>query len=395
MHQVRSMENKDLLAYKRLCSICYTYTADNEPPAELPEELLRIRRGVFDGEGHLLSAMMQIPYQVRFCNQTVKMVGIGGVVTDPTARAQGAIRAIFEHDLPEKYQEGYVFSALYPFSYRFYGKFGYIWAKFGRNIVIPREALRSDLRRADEILRVLPGEDDLGMPEIYDQYIADKELAILRTEQMWTERRSGTPWENLKHAYVLRMEGKPVAYWIGRMEKGPDGGVLHMQDLAWTCQAGLEAIFAMLRGMNEISSIHVQARSGFEPVLLCNEAWDITTNEDCQGMVRVVNAERALALLSPPVLPGSLTIEVTDEQIPANCGRFTVSSDGYTLSVTREDHAEPDIRCDIRGLSAIIVGRHRFSDVVEFGLVEMLSPEKMRYADMLFEVRRLHLNWGF
>ncbi|MGN1368009.1 MAG: enhanced intracellular survival protein Eis [Aristaeellaceae bacterium] len=395
MNQVRSMRNEDLLAYKRLCSICYTYREDNAAPEPLPEEQLRIRRGVFDEDGHLLSAMMQIPYQVRFCGHTVKMVGIGGVVTDPTARARGAIRAIFETDLPTLYREGAVLSALYPFSYRFYGKFGYVWAKFGRNMEIPREALRGDLRRADEIIRVLPEEDDRGMAEIYAQYAADKDFAVLRDAQMWKELRSGTPWENLKYAYVLRVEGKPVAYWIGQMEKKPGGAVLHMKDFAWTCQAGLEAIFAMLRGMNEVGSICVQARSGFEPALLCNEAWDVAAREECQGMVRVVNAERALALLPAPILPGMLTVEVTDAQIAENCGRFTVSSDGYRLTVTRDEHVPVDLRCDIRGLSILMVGRHRFSDAVKMGLVELLSAEKERYAEMLFAKRELHLNWSF
>lgn len=395
MHEVRSMENKDLLAYKRLCSICYTYTVDDEVPAELSDELLHIRRGVFDEAGNLLSAMMQIPYQVRFCNQTVPMVGIGGVVTDPAARSRGAIRAIFEKDLPEKYQEGYVLSALYPFSYRFYGKFGYIWAKFGRNYVIPRESLRSDLRRADEIIRVLPGEDDQGMAEIYEQYIANKDFAVLRDEQMWKERRGGTPWANLKHAYVLRIGGKPVAYWIGKHERGEDGATLHMQDMAWTCQAGLEAVFAMIRGMNEVGEIRLQARSGFEPALMCSEAWDVTAKEDCQGMVRVINAERALALLPAPILPGTLTIKVHDPQIPANCGLFTVSSDGYALSVTRDDRGAADIRCDIQGLTALVTGRHRFADAAEMGLVEFAAPQKARFAELLFAERRLHLNWGF
>ena len=395
MNQVRSMENKDLLAYQRLCSICYTYRADSEPPAELPPEQLRIRRGVFDDKGNLLSAMMQIPYQVRFSGKTVKMVGIGGVVTDPTARARGAIRAIFETDLPSQHREGYVFSALYPFSYRFYGKFGYVWARFGRQYVIPRDALRTNLCRADEILRVLPGEDDQGMAAVYEQYAADKDFAVLRDADMWKELRSGTPWENLKYAYVLRMDGKPVAYWIGTAEKRPDGPVLTLRDFAWTCRAGLEAIFAMIRGMNEFSAIHLQARSGLEPALLCSEAWDVEAREDCQGMVRVVNVEKALALLPAPVLPGTLTIEVTDEQIPDNCGKFTVTGDGQSLTVERDDRAEADIRCDIHGLSALVVGRHRFADAVSLGLAELVSPQKGQFADLLFAERRLHLNWNF
>lgn len=391
---LRSMTNDDLLAYKRLCSICYTYT-DADQPQPKSEDQLRCMRGVFSEDGQLLSAMMQIPYEVRFCDQMVKMAGVGGVVTDPTARAKGAIRTIFETDLPRLYQEGYVFSALYPFSYRFYGKFGYVWIKFGRNYVIPRSALREDLRRAEEIIRVLPGEDDQGMADIYAQYAANKDLAILRSESMWKERRSGTPWENLRHAYVLRVDGKPAAYWIGRIEKTERGGVLNLQDIAWISQAGLEAVFAMLRGMNEVGEIHLKARSGFEPALLCTEPHDVHAGSECQGMARVVNAERALALLPAPVLPGMLTIEVTDEQIPENCGRFTVSGDGYAITVTKGERLAADIRCDIRGLTALILGRHRFADAVELGLVELLDPKKVRFAEQLFAERRLHLNWSF
>nr|MBR4281942.1 GNAT family N-acetyltransferase [Clostridia bacterium] len=395
MVEVRSMENKDLLAYKRLCSVCYTYSVDNEVPAELPEEKLRIRRGVFGENGELLSAMMQIPYEIRFCGETASMVGIGGVVTDPVARKGGAIRAIFEQDLPAKYEEGYVFSALYPFSYRFYGKFGYIWTKFGREYRVPRESLRTDLRRADEIVRVLPGENDQGMADVYAQYVADKNFAVLRTEEMWNERRKGTPWENLKHAYVLRIGGKPAAYWIGKHERGEDGATLYMQDLAWTCQAGLEAVFAMIRGMNEISTIKVTARSGFEPALLCDEQWDVTIAGESQGMVRVVNAARALAMLPAPVTPGAVTIEVTDGQIPANCGRFTVAGDGEVLTVFRDDKTAPDIRCNIQGLSALVVGRHTFADAAALGIVDLANPRKADFAEILFTKRDLHLNWGF
>lgn len=395
MNQIRSMENKDLLAYERLCSICYTYPAGRETPSELPEEKLRIRRGVFDEAGNLLSAMMQIPYQMRFCNQTVSMVGIGGVVTDPTARAQGAIRAIFETDLPTLYREGHVFSALYPFSYRFYGKFGYIWARFGRNMEIARDAIRPDLHRAEEIIRVLPGEDDHGMAAIYAQYAADKDFAVLRDEEMWAQKRKGTPWDNLKYAYVLRIAGEPAAYWIGSMEKGRGGAKLTLADFAWTSQAGLEAIFAMIRGMNEVDTVRMQVRSGLEIALLCNEAWDVAAKEDCQGMVRVVNAERALAMLPAPLLPGRVTITVTDEQIPENCATFAVHGDGRALTVSRESNAEADIRCDIRGLSALVVGRHRFMDAVDMGLVELLRTENEGFAKLLFAERRLHLNWDF
>ena len=382
---IRPMTNEDLLAYRRLCSICYTYT-DTHQPEPLPEELLRIRMGAFDEEGRLLSAMMQIPYSVRFEGQTVKLAGIGGVVTDPTSRGQRGVRRLFEEGLPRLYREGCVLSALYPFSHRFYRKFGYEWAEFW---------LRADLRRADEIVRVLPQDDDQGMREVYEAYIADKHLAVLRSDEMWKELRSGTPWDSLKHAYVLRVGGRPVSYWIGTMHKEGYHCTLYIKDMAWTCQRGLEAVFAMLRDMNEVESVRVRVQGDCDPRLLVDEPYDVGWKERCEGMVRVVNVERALVLLAPPPLPGTLTVQVTDAQIPDNDGCFTVNCDGYSLVVSRDENARPDLCCDIQGLSALIAGRHSFAICQRSGTVELVNEKKTRFCEMLFRRRELHMNQDF
>lgn len=394
MTTLRQMTNEDLLAYKHLSSVCYTYR-DDSPAEELPEELLRMRMGVFDENGALLSAMMQIPYQVRFENETVKLMGIGGVVTDPASRGQRGVRRLFEEGLPRLYKEGFVFSALYPFSHRFYRKFGYEWVEFWRNADFDRSALRPDLLQADEIVRVLPGVDDQGMRQIYEQYVSDKNLPVLRNEEMWKDIRRGTPWDSLKHAYVLKAEGKPVAYWIGQMEKRDYGARLNMLDMAWTCRRGMEAIFAMIRGMNEVDGISVKVQSGFEPRNLVCEPYDVADKGACSGMVRVMNVARALALLPAPVLPGRLAIAVQDDQIPENCGCFVVTGDGYSLTVEKNDREQPDISCRIEGLSALVAGRERFADAVNAGLAEVRADRNMKFASMLFVRRDLHMNHGF
>lgn len=394
MPTIRSMTNDDLLAYQHLCSICYTYT-DTHQPEPLPEERLRIRVGFFGDNGSLRSAMMQIPYEVRFANETVKLTGIGGVVTDPAHRGEGGVRQLFEEGLPRLYREGHVFSALYPFSHRFYRKFGYEPAEFWRNAVIPVGSLRKDLHRADEILRVLPDGDDCGMRWIYEQYAADKDFAVVRDEDMWRELRKGAPWEQLKHAYVIRIAGKPVAYWIGVMSKEDWRGVLTLKDFAWTCREGLEAIFAMLRGMNEVEEIRVHVQGGFDPRMLVDEPYDIQWKEPCDGMLRVLNVARALVLLPAPPLPGTLRIAVTDEQIPENNGCFALNCDGYNLSVACEESAEPDLRCDIRGLTALIVGRQTFMDAVRSGVVKLMNEKRSRFCSLLFGSRMLHMNQDF
>ena len=116
MAVIRCLTNDDLLSYKRLASICYT-CPDSEQPKPCSEEELRQRVGVFDDNGTLLSAMINNRLITRFEGQDVPLVGVGGVVTDPVARGQGGIRKLFETYLPRLYDEGYVFSALFPFSH--------------------------------------------------------------------------------------------------------------------------------------------------------------------------------------------------------------------------------------------------------------------------------------
>lgn len=394
MTTLRPMTNADLLAYQRLCSICYTYAA-KEPPKELPEELLRIRMGVFADDGSLLSAMMQIPYTVRFAERDVKLAGIGGVVTDPTARGERGVRRLFEEGLPRLYREGHVLSALYPFSHAFYRKFGYEWAEFGRNVGFPRASIRASLVRAEEILRVLPDGDDQGMRGIYQTYAADKHLALVRTEDMWRDLRRGTPWDDLKYAYVLKCGGKPAAYWIGAMRKEGWKCTLTIHDMAWTSRTGRDAIFAMLRGMNEVEDVHLRAYEGFDPREIVSEPYDVSGPGSCDGMLRVVNAERALALLPAPVLPGSITLSVQDDQIPGNCGCFTVRSDGEHLTVIRDDQTAPDATVSIHGLSALMSGRWSFTRAANEGAVVCLNEEKLRFADLLFPRHELHMNHDF
>ena len=394
MPTLRTFTNDDLLLYSRLCSICYTYPDAETEPQPKTEEQLHAMRGVFGEDGRLLSAMTQHSFDSLFCGKPVKMCGIGGVVTDPTARAQGAVRQIFETDLPRLYAEGHVFSALYPFSHYFYGKFGYTWAEFWRNVEIPRASLRKDLCRAEEIIRVLPGEDDQGMRAIHEQYIADKQLPILRNDAMWENLRAGTPWEKLKYAYVLRIGDKPVSYWIGQMEKQNHSGTMRILDMAWTCPQGMQAIFTMLRGMNELDKVALRAYPGFEPRNMTVEAYDVNLPTPGSGMVRVINAQKALSLLSAPVVAGKVVIRVTDEQIAENCGCFVVVGDGNAISVEKTD-ATADIECSIQELTALVVGRQSFGDTVDAGVVTVHGQLDQRFAEMLFAERHIHMNRNF
>ena len=392
---IRHMTNDDLLSYKRLSSICYTYV-DADEPKPCTEEELRRRVGVFDDDGTLLSAMIHNRYTARFEGHDVPLVGIGGVVTDPVARGQRGIRKLFEAYLPKLREEGYVFSALYPFSHVFYRKFGYELAFEQRLADLARGSLRDDLCQADEIVRVLPDQDDQEMRQIYERYIADKHFAIERDDAMWRDLREGTPWGNRKYAYVLKRKSESIAYWIGSVRKDDSGAVLTPDDMAYTCREGCEAIFAMLRGMNELRTIRLYVPAELDPRWLVSEPYDVTfAGINCGGMLRVMDVEKALALMAVPPMAGRLTLEVTDQQIAPNNGCFTVTCDGKSLTVLRGEHLPVDLRCTINGLSALIGGLQAFEDGLLAGHATLLNPACRTFASLLFPKRKAHLNWGF
>ena len=394
MTTLRALTLEEMRAYNTLSSVCFTYTTSTEnlSPKEMSPEKLNEVRGMFDENGTLLGAMIQIGMDCRFEGHDCRFLGIGGVVTDPAERRRGAIRQLFEEGLPRLYHAGFVFSALYPFSHRFYRKFGYELGIVQRNAELSPSSLRSDLYRAASIRRLLPEEDGAAMREVYQKYIEKKNFAVLRHDGHWYSLREGTPWEKLKYTYVLYDEGgAPIAYWVGTMEKGPEGATLSIKDLAYTSRKGLEAIFAMIRTMNEVGGIKMPVPQDVELRFLVEDPYDIQENTSCGGMLRVMNVARALALLPAPAIPGRCTVEVTDGQIPGNNGRFTIIGDGERLSVEKTD--EPaDLTCTVNGLSALVAGTLDFAGCADARLVAVQREDQLRFMQMLFCKRQQHLH---
>ncbi|MBQ8311920.1 MAG: GNAT family N-acetyltransferase [Clostridia bacterium] len=394
MTEVRGLKMEELAAYNKLSSICFTYCVktENLTPNEMSSEKLRQYRGCFDEDGTLLGGMILLDMNCRFEGNTCRFFGVGGVVTDPAERRRGAIRQIFEADLPRMYEEGFVLSALYPFSHEFYRKFGYELGILRHTMKFSPGSLRKDLHRAAAIRRILSDEPDGGMKQVYERYMADKNLGILRSDEQWKELRGGTPWENQKHSYVLYNEAdEPIAYWIGTMSKGGDESLLSIDDLAYVSREGMEAIFAMLRSMNEVGTVKLVAPQDMPIRYLVADPYHVDEECICGGMVRIVNVEQVLGMLPAPALTGSCTVEVSDGQIAANNGRFTISGDGETLTVTRTENA-PDLRCTIGGLSALAVNAMDLQQCLDARLAELVQPDNRRFMAELFRARKQHLH---
>lgn len=87
--------------------------------------------------GDLTSMIVDTHFQVNFKGQSVPMSGIGYVASYPEYRGNGAASQLMTDILRKNYDKGTIFSYLAPFSYQFYGKFGYRYVFDRKHYEIP------------------------------------------------------------------------------------------------------------------------------------------------------------------------------------------------------------------------------------------------------------------
>jgi predicted acetyltransferase len=80
--------------------------------------------GYFENKD-LKAGIISLGFKYSLWGNTIPGTGIGGVATYPELRNTGVISKLLAHELTKQYENGILVSALYPFNFGFYNKFGY------------------------------------------------------------------------------------------------------------------------------------------------------------------------------------------------------------------------------------------------------------------------------
>ena len=113
----RLTEKEELLESDRICSIAFVSPWDREEAVrglESPDFQPTVSFGHFTEEGKLTASLLLPQFQMRYEGHDVPMVGVGGVASLPEYRYGGAVRQIFHTALEWMWDQGAVFSSLYP-----------------------------------------------------------------------------------------------------------------------------------------------------------------------------------------------------------------------------------------------------------------------------------------
>lgn len=315
-----------------------------------------------DDDVTMMSFFVAKPLPVHFDGAHTTMTGIGGVATLPQYRRRGGIRACFAAALPDMYGRGMAFSYLYPFSTAYYRKFGYETGA---------ETIRYEIR-----LDSIP-----AFPVTGNCYLCEPNGPVPLTAALTDIQTIYRDWQN---RYNLMVANEDFEYaWVAASNPVRDQVFTYV----YRNGGGSAEAYATFRSLGEAgdrdlvcSRFVFRDREGFQGLLRLAQCYagdhraiifnlpldqtvayllpewsmDAVKREIVPaGMVRVIDAARVLRMARYRG-SGSLVIEIADEYIPQNNGRFQVT---FSAGRAEEVRRVGDKRSDISGEMAPAISR--------------------------------------
>ena len=328
-----------------------------EDPEKVREESRNLKIedwGALDGDGRIMARILNYRFDSMLDGQAVANGGIGAVSTLPEYRNSGAIRAIFEKLIPEAYRNGEIFSTLYPFNHAFYRKFGYETVCWKNEYEFAPSVL-SGYRFDGTAELWKPGDPADEYTALYNRFAAGYNLAVRRDDARMLEKHlKGEYYRDRKFAYLLRENGKPVAYLIFQDVRNDPAAVLSVQDIAWDGRPGFSALLGFLgRFTADYGTIRMflpsclQLFSLIRSPLACDIRQTVTQNY----MIRPVNVKRMLEILRKPEDRSFVIRTENDAYIPENNGTWEVRG-----SRAERTDLSPDLTVSIQAFGQLAAG---------------------------------------
>ena len=331
-----------------------------------------------EGESAPVASFIMNKYDVRFDGHTVKMGGVGGVATLPAYRRGGAVRACMQSSFRDLYDSGYLLAALYPFSTAFYRQFGFengqpchLWTLPLRDLNMPDVGGR--------VYELFPGDDTSPLLDVYRAVYGDCNLSVVR-ETYDAALEKYNLLEQKRYIFVWEDEqGIPGGFLIG----GRDGDVLNCRTdfpvrngLLFRDARALQGLLHFVRTafLANFDFIRFATPSYINILSLFPEGASMDCKLYLNGMLRVVNAEKALRLCRCQG-EGSLTIRVTDPLLPENCGNFRLEFAPDRENTVSRVNGEPDISLPIGDFSTLLCGVRSGSEIPWMPGVQVNRPE--------------------
>ena len=312
-------------------------------------ENLRILR-----EGSSISAtLMRIQMGQFYGGRSVPMVGIAAVAVAPEARGRGIARRIMQEAVREIHAEGWPISVLYPSTQALYRQIGYEQAGHRFLTRIPLASI--DVRER--------GGQVVALEESHQSIVRECYTAFAATQDGWLDR-SPFGWIGIRERRGERYPGFGVmtgdrvdgyVFFTQRVKPESNRYDLVASDLAFRTPEAGRRLLGFLADFATTGEDVVLTGGPQHPLvwLLGQQRYSVTFKN--YWMLRVTDVRSALeARAYPTGLRGEVSLEIADDLIDTNSGRFVLSLEGGRGQL-REGGAG-DVRVHVRALASLWSG---------------------------------------
>jgi len=338
-------------------------------------------RVVRDGPDAVGTALL-LPMGQYFGQRRVSMTGVAGVAVFPHYQRQGVATELMRSIIRELAAAGVGLSTLYGSTLSLYRKVGYACAGGRyRAFVDPK---RLGVEERGGTLLPMDAAGETRVRALYGAHAPAFAGFLDRSEYIWT--RLIRPWAGRTPTCVLasRDDGHVEGYIAYSKRRGP--ALQHtvvVHDMFATSAWGYRRLWSLLTdlcthvvdGVELHTAPHDPAR-----LVLPDAHFDVTLADP--WMLRIADLDAALGERGyPPRLEASVDLDVYDDVVEANNGRWRLSVQGGRGAI--QPGGTGDLRTNMRGLAALYSGFSNPATLAAAGLIEG-TPAALAIAGSIF-----------
>jgi predicted acetyltransferase len=350
----------------------------------------------FDG-AQIVGTAAALTLRMTVPGNAAQVAGVTAVSVLPSHRRRGILTSLMHRQLADVRDRGEAVAALFAAEASIYSRFGYGAATSELDLTIRRGEgampARAHCAAGQPRLRIAePRDATPQMDAVYEAVRRDRPGMQARDDRWWDNvlwdpehRRGGA---SPMRCVVAEDGDGPRGYALFSVqpqwpEDGIPDGVLHIRELMATDPAAYATVWNDVLTRDLVGEVRAPSRPVDEPLLYLLADRRRARPRLLDGLwVRLVSVPAALAMrrYSCPV---DVVIEVTDDLLPENSGRWRLRAPGLAagsdpaaaaLAACERTSAAADVTLPVQSLGAAYLGGTRLGALAAAGLARQARP---------------------
>lgn len=326
------------------------------------------------------ACLLRVPMGQYFGGRSVSMLGIAGVGVAPEARGKGFAKEMMVQAVRQGADDGFALSVLYPSTQPLYRSAGYEQA--GHRLMVRIPIAEIDPRQPGLDVCHLGDSDWPAVKSCYNAFAPQFDGMVDRGRYVWDRVAK---WQDQKfQGFGIRNPASGLDGYAFLSQKRKDNArqEISVQDLAFLTPAAGRRILRFLGEFGTMGDDVVFHAGPSHPALMLLARQKYKMEFAHYWMLRILSVEKAFAERGyPPGVRADLELDIRDEAIPGNAGRWTVSIQDGRARVARGGSGR--IKADIRGLAALYTGHLTPAALALTGLIHA-DPASLQAAAPAF-----------